>query len=114
MPFLMIKTNLPLEKTVCNALMNYASKVVAETVEKPEAYVMVNVVENQHLIFGAKVTPCVYMEMKSVGLPQSKIPELSATLTKMIEDKLHVPSNRIYIEFSSVPGNMWGFNGSTF
>ncbi len=54
------------------------------------------------------------MEMKSVGLPQAQIPELSGVLTKMIEDKLKVPANRIYIEFSSVPGNMWGYAGSTF
>lgn len=110
----MIKTNIDIEKTSANALLNYASKVVAETIGKPESYVMVNVCGGEHLIFGAKTTPCVYMEMKSVGLPQSQIPELSRVLTQMIEDKLKVPSCRIYIEFSSVPGNMWGFNGSTF
>ena len=35
MPFLMIKTNLDLEKTTIQALMNHASRVVAETVKKP-------------------------------------------------------------------------------
>ena len=54
------------------------------------------------------------MEMKSVGLSQSQIPELSRVLTQMVEDKLKVPANRVYIEFSSVPGNMWGYAGSTF
>ena len=114
MPFLMIKTNIDIEKTSANALLNYASKVVAETVGKLESYVMVNVCGDEHLIFGAKTTPCVYMEMKSVGLSQSQIPELSRVLTQMVEDKLKVPANRIYIEFSSVPGNMWGYAGSTF
>lgn len=114
MPFLLIKTNINLDKSVANELMNYASKVVSKAIGKPESYVMVNVCSGENLIFGAKITPTVYMEMKSVGLPTSQIPFISQTLTKMIEDKIKVPGNRVYIEFSSVPGNLWGYNGGTF
>ena len=114
MPFLMIKTNLDLEKTTIHALLNHASRVVAETVKKPESYVMVNVCANEHMVFGGTTLPTVYMEMKSVGMPAEQIPGFSQTLTKMIEQRLKVPANRIYIEFASVPGAFWGYNGSTF
>ena len=114
MPCLMIKTNLDLEKTTILALLNHASRVVAQTVGKPESYVMVNVCANEHMIFGSTTSPTVYMEMKSVGLTKEQIPALSQALTSMVESRLKVPSNRVYIEFGSVPGYMWGYNGSTF
>ena len=85
MPFLMIKTNLDLEKTTIQALLNHASRVVAEAVQKPESYVMVNVCANEHMVFAG---------------------------TSM--QRLKVPGNRVYIEFASVPGILWGYNGSTF
>lgn len=114
MPFLMIKTNLELEKTTVQALLNYASRVVAETVKKPESYVMVNVCSGEHMIFGGTPMPTVYMEMKSIGMTKEQIPILSQALTKMAEDRLKVPANRVYIEFAPVPGILWGYNGTTF
>lgn len=114
MPFLLIKTNIDLEKTTTSALLNQAARVVSETTGKPESYVMVNVCGNEHMIFAGKTTPTVYMEMKSVGMTPDQVKPLSEALTKMIESRLKVPANRIYIEFACVPGSMWGFNGSTF
>ena len=114
MPFLMIKTNLDLEKQTIQALLNHASRVVAKTLKKPESYVMVNVCANEHMVFGSTSMPTVYMEMKSVGMTKEQIPVLSKTLTAMIEQKLKVPSNRVYIEFASVPGILWGYDGTTF
>ena len=114
MPFLMIKTNLDLEKTTILALLNHASRVVAETIGKPESYVMVNVCANEHMLFAATTMPTVYMEMKSVGMTKEQVPLLSDALTKMVESRLKVPGNRVDIEFASVPGILWGYNGSTF
>ncbi len=114
MPFLLIKTNIDLDDTVSFALTNYASKVVAEALGKPESYVMINVCPGQYMSMGAKTAPCVYMELESVALPQTETARLSQVLTKMVGDRLNVPGNRVYTVFRSVPGNMWGYNGSTF
>ncbi|MGN0904801.1 MAG: phenylpyruvate tautomerase MIF-related protein [Alphaproteobacteria bacterium] len=114
MPFLLLKTNIHLDKTMSVALLNQASTVISRTTGKPEHYIMVNVCGGENLIFGGKSDPAVYMEMKSVGLPPDQVPLLADALTKMVESRLRVPANRVYIEFSSVPGNMWGYNGSTF
>ncbi len=114
MPFLLIKTNIALDKTMRETVLNQASTVIARTTGKPEKFIMVNVCGGEDLLFGAKSAPAVYMEMKSVGLSQGQVPVLSKALTEMIESRLQVPGNRVYIEFSSVPGNMWGYNGETF
>ena len=114
MPFLKIKTNVDLEKTTIQALLNHASRVVAETVQKPESYVMVNICANEHMIFAGTLMPTVFMEMKSIGMNKEQVTLLADALTKMVEQRLRVPKNRVYIEFTSVPGAMWGYNGTTF
>ena len=114
MPFLLLKTNITLDKTMSAAMLNNASTVIARTTGKPESYIMVNVCDSQHLIMGGKPNPAVYMEFKSVEMPQEQVKQLVEALTKMVVDRMKVPPNRVYIEFSSVPGCMWGYNNSTF
>ena len=114
MPFLMIKTNLELEKMTVQALLNYASLVVSKAIQKPESYVMVNVCDGEHLSFAGTQMPTVYMEMKSVGMTKEQVPVLCQALTKLAEERLKVPANRVYIEFAPVPGILWGYNGGTF
>lgn len=114
MPFLLLKTNIQLDKTISLALLNQATTVITKTTGKPTSYICVNVCGGEDMIFGNKLDPCVYMEMKGVGMPAEQIPLLADALTKMVETRLRVPPNRVYIEFASVPGNLWGYNGSTF
>ena len=114
MPFLTIKVNMPLDNAMASELMTQGTNIVARVTGKPKSYIMLNISGDEHLMMGGKIDPCCYMEMKSIGLPDEQIRPLSAELTKMMMAKLHVPANRIYIEFSAVPGKYWGYNGSTF
>ncbi len=114
MPFLLVKTNVPLDHTMSSAIMHQATIVISQATGKPKNYIMVNVCGGENLMFGDKLDPCAYLEMKSVGMTAEQIPLLSAGLAKMMEEKLHIPPNHVYIEFASVPGKMWGYNGSTF
>ena len=114
MPFLLIKTNLHLDKMMCETVLNQASTVLARITGKPEKFIMVNVCSAENRRLGGKIAPAVWMEMKSVGLTQGQVPIYSKALTEMIVSRLQVPATRVYIEFSSVPGNMWGYNGATF
>jgi len=114
MPFLMMKTNMPLDNAMASELMTHGTNVVARVTGKPKSYIMVTISGNEHLMMGGTIDPCAYVEMKSIGLPDEQIKPLSAELTKMLMAKLHLPANRVYIEFAAVPGKYWGYNGSTF
>ena len=58
--------------------------------------------------------PLAYLELKSIGLPQSITPSASRALCDLVAGETGVPANRIYIEFSDAPRQMWGWNGDTF
>lgn len=114
MPMLKIQTNSPVAAEDKMALATLASGIVAEILGKPERYVMVSIEENPSMLFGGSDVPLAYLELKSIGLPESQTSEFSARLANLLEEQLGLPSDRVYIEFSDAPRSMWGWNGGTF
>jgi len=114
MPLLKIQTNQPIDADRLKTLISKASQKVAGILGKPERYVMVSVEHNPAMLFGGSDAPLAYLELKSIGLPESKSEEYSRALADLLNDELGLPADRIYIEFADAPRTMWGWNGGTF
>lgn len=112
MPFLSVQTNQTLADPV--GLAKQLSGEVADLLGKPEAYVMVRVEAGLSMTFAGDDGPCVYLELKSIGLPGQRTKDFSSRLCGLMEQLLGVSGARVYIEFSDAPRNLWGWNGSTF
>jgi len=114
MPLLKIQTNKALDADAGKALAATASGVVAGMLGKPEQYVMISIEHNPAMLFAGNDAPLAYLELKSIGLPDAKTAEFSATLAGMLEQQLGIPAERVYIEFADAARHLWGWNGSTF
>lgn len=114
MPYLKVMTNANLSAEVHTDFLKEASAETARALGKPEQYVMVSLEPSSAMVFAGTDAPTAYLELKSIGLPESQTKALSAALCALMEEKLSVPANRVYIEFADAPGKLWGFNGSTF
>jgi len=114
MPFLKIQSNTAIDEADATSLLTDASKLVAHELGKPESYVMVALEPPQPMLFAGSDAPLAYLELKSIGLPENKTATLSAALCKLIENKIGIPANRVYIEFADAPRAMWGWDGGTF
>ena len=113
MPYLKIQTNHALEADKASHFIKSASRLVAEGLGKPERYVMVALEPPVPMVFGSD-DPTVFMELKSIGLPETKTPQLSESLCQLVNAELGVPADRVYIEFQDAPRKMWGWDGGTF
>ncbi len=114
MPYLKIQSNQELEANKQLVLLKEASALVAARLGKPESYVMVNMEPSRPMLFAGSDEPTAYLELKSIGLPESKTKELSQALCQLINSHTGIEQERIYIEFADAPRSMWGWNGSTF
>jgi phenylpyruvate tautomerase PptA (4-oxalocrotonate tautomerase family) len=114
MPFLKIQTNQPLDEDHARDLAARASATVAELLGKPERYVMVSVEHNPVMQFAGTPAPLAYLELKSIGLPESVTAKASHALCELVADTTAIDPERIYIEFSNAPRQMWGWNRGTF
>lgn len=114
MPLLRIQTNQPLESAKQDTLVKQASQEVASLLGKPERYVMVSLEHNPAMLFAGSDEPLAYLELKSIGLPESRTAELSRALCELLNRELGLAADRVYIEFADAPRSMWGWNGGTF
>lgn len=114
MPYLKIETNVELAPDQRQQLLSESSRRAAELLGKPERYVMVSLTDGHPMLFGGTDAPLVYMEFKSIGLPESQTAELSSALAALMTDRLGVPADRVYIEFANAARHLWGWNGATF
>ncbi len=111
MPYLRIQTNVEVDDET--AILKSASALVAKEVGKPEKYVMVSF-GNDRFVFDGTEEPCVFFELKSIDLSESRTEKLSIALCSFADQYLRIKPDRVYINFVSFKGSMWGWNGSTF
>lgn len=114
MPLLQVTTNQSIATEQQRPFMSHCSRSVAEILGKPERYVMVTLNQAAPMLFGGESSPCVYLELKSIGLPEDRTNDLSAALTQLMESELDVDADRVYIEFANAQRHMWGWNRATF
>ena len=86
MPYLSIRTNTELDSDQAGALAARASSLVAELLGKPERYVMVSVEPGAVMQFAGSNAPLAYLELKSIGLPESTTADASHALCQLLAE----------------------------
>ena len=87
------------------------SKAVADALGKPESYVCVDVTQSECLYFGGSKDPCAMIQIESIG-GSSK--EAISSATTAVAEVAGIPSDRIFVTFTSIEGKNWGMAGNTF
>ncbi len=114
MPLLKLETTVALSDAQRQQLLASLSKLVAETIGKPEQYVMVALGPAAIQMSG---TPgdAAFVDIRSIGGLSSEVNgQLSQKVCALLTQSLRVPQNRIYLNFTDVDAGNWGWNGSTF
>lgn len=114
MPYLKIQTNHRIDTEQTAQFIKSASRLVAQGLGKSERYVMVALEPPVPMVFAGSDEPTVFMELKSIGLPESKTTLLSQSLCQLVSTELGIPGERVYIEFQDASPKMWGWDGGTF
>ena len=114
MPLIRITTNQAASAEAQSAFLRQASAATAAMLGKPESYVMAIFNEQPQILFAGSAEPAAYVELKSLGLPQSSTADYSSQLCGLILEGLGIPPERTYIEFSAPERHMWGWSGRTF
>jgi phenylpyruvate tautomerase PptA (4-oxalocrotonate tautomerase family) len=114
MPLLKFETTVALSDDEQKALLTSFSKTVAETIGKPEQYVMVAIGQAAMLMSG-NPGAAAFVDVRSIGgLTNDVNRKLSQKVCKLLNDSLGVPEDRVYLNFTNVELSNWGWKGSTF
>jgi phenylpyruvate tautomerase PptA (4-oxalocrotonate tautomerase family) len=114
MPLLKLETTVALSEDKRQALLASLSKTVAETIGKPQQYVMVASSQAAMQMSGS-AGDAAFVDVRSIGgLTGDVNRKLAQKVCQLLHDSLGVPQNRIYINFTDVQASHWGWNGNTF
>ena len=114
MPLLKLETTVALTDERKKTLLAALSKAIAETIGKPEQYVMVTASQSAMLMSG-KAGEAAFVDIRSIGgLNGETNRKLSQQICKLLKDSLGIAPERVYLNFSDVGAGNWGWNGSTF
>lgn len=114
MPLLKLETTAVIPQGKQKALLASLSKAVAETIGKPEQYVMVTASPATMLMSG-KPGDGAFVDIRSIGgLGEGVNRKLSQQVCRLLRDSLGISPDRVYLNFTDMDAGNWGWNGSTF
>ena len=114
MPLLKLETTVALSEDKRQALLASLSKTVAETIGKPQQYVMVAASQAAMQMSGSP-GDAAFVDVRSIGgLTEDVNRKLSQKVCQLLHDSLGIPPDRIYLNFTDVQASHWGRNGNTF
>jgi phenylpyruvate tautomerase len=111
---LKLETTVDLSADKRQALLAALSKIVAETIGKPEQYVMVTASQAAMQMSGSP-GDAAFVDVRSIGGLNGEVNrKLAQKVCQLLHDSLGIPPDRIYLNFTDVPAGRWGWNGNTF
>ena len=114
MPLLKLETTVALSQERREALLASLSEIVAETIGKPQQYVMVAASQAAIQMSGSP-GDAAFVDVRSIGELTGVVNrKLSQKVCQLLHDSLGIPPNRIYLNFTDVNASHWGWNGNTF
>lgn len=114
MPLLKLETTVPLTEATQQVLLPALSKIVAETIGKPEQYVMVSV-SQAALLMAGQTGPAAFGDLRSIGGLSGEVnQQLAQRICAQLHETLQIPPNRVYLNFLDIRPANWGWNGATF
>jgi len=114
MPLLKLETTVALTEDQRQALLASLSKTVAESIGKPQQYVMVTASQAAMQMSGSP-GDAAFVDVRSIGGLTGEVNrKLSKKVCELLHESLGIPPNRIYLNFTDVQASHWGWNGNTF
>ena len=115
MPLIKLQTSVSVPDAKRQPLLASLSKILTESIGKPEQYVMAIVQDGAPIMMSGKPGDAAFAEVKSIGGLSAKVnAQIARKLCTLLDESLGIPGNRVYISFADVSASDWGWNGDTF
>lgn len=113
MPYINIRTNIPIPAEKDEALKAGCFGVISSCLGKSSSWVMVNIEDNCRLSLGADNAPCAFVEVRNAGpLGRSQCSSMTAPFASVLSKETGIPEDRVYVTFGTPTA--WGWNGGLF
>jgi phenylpyruvate tautomerase len=114
MPLIKLQTSAVVSIDKRDKLLLALSKTLARVTGKPESYVMVTL-EQGSLSMAGKVVPGAFVDVRGIGGLNGKVnAQISKEVGDLLKQELGIDPGNVYLNFTDVSAQNWGFKGGTF
>ena len=114
MPYLKIETNKVVSDLEAADLKQELEQVMVDVMSKPLKRVMISIAQAE-MNFGGSNEACAYAQLQSLGgLNKEVNDELSIKISAALTKVLHIPAERIFVNFIHFERDHWGGNEGSF
>ena len=114
MPLISLKSPIDVPEPKRENLLGALSQAVSEVTGKPERYIMV-IFEQADFMFGGERGLAAFVDVRGIGgISPETNSKLSEKICEILQERIAVAPERIYINFTDIPAANWGWNSSTF
>ncbi len=114
MPLIQVHTSVPLSEPRERELLGELSRLIAETIGKPEEYVMA-ALKPAAITMAGVYGPAAFVDVRSIGgLSKDVNQRISQRVCALLKNSLGIDSERVYLTFFDLSAQDWGWNGRTF
>lgn len=115
MPMLKMQTSVKLDGNKKETLLQKLSATLTETTGKPEEYVMVVIEDDGAILMGGKSVHGACIDIRGIGGFNKKVNSVaSQKICELLEQETGIKPRDVYITFTDVAAQNWGWNGGTF
>jgi phenylpyruvate tautomerase len=113
MPLITIQSNASIDEAEVGPMLSVFSARLAELLGQPEAYVMTLLERPTGMTMAATAEPCALVEVRSiVAFTREQTQDVAGAVCAMLEERLGVAPNRVFLNFTNFEKAMWGFDGA--
>ena len=113
MPFMQLKTNVPVTEQQETLLKTSFGSAITAIPGKSETWLMVGIEPQYTLYFQGSDAPAAMVEVSIFGsASDAAYADLTARICKIVAETLHIDASRIYVKYAEI--EHWGWNGSNF
>ncbi len=113
MPFINVKTNLPVPSEKKNSIKTALGKAITLIPGKSENWLMVGIEPEYCLYFKGDDEACAMVEVSVFGKASSSAySSLTEAICNILNKELAIETSRIYVKYTETDN--WGWNGSNF
>jgi len=113
MPFIELNTNCTIENEVAIEIKEKLGKAIETLPGKSEDWLMININDNQNIYFKGTSEKACMIKVLVFGKPSDEsLADLTGKISELIETKLKINKNRIYVYYNFTKN--WGWNGNNF
>lgn len=114
MPLLKLTTSVAVPPEKRDALLLDLSRLLAEVTHKPEAYCMI-LLDSACFLMAGKPTLAAYADVRGIGgFTRDVNGQITHRLCTLLQQRLSIPADAVYVTFIDVPASNWGWNSKTF